>query len=158
MILVVGGNARGVGKTTLVCHLIRLLPEWPWTAVKVSGHPHGSPPSPTPRPTPRASQPRATERFLQAGAAAAHLLRDTAADRALLEDLAGSDRPLVIESNRAVEWVRFDAYLFVLDPGAADPKPPERCFLARATWVLPPRTDPPEVLVAAMRRLLVGRG
>jgi hypothetical protein len=147
VIVVVGGNARGVGKTTLVCGLIAALRERPWVAVKISGHPHGTPPLP-----PRGAQPRATDRFLAAGAGQALLLRDTPEDRAVLEELCASGQDLIIESNRVVEWVRFDAYLLILDEGAADPKPMERCHLSKATWLLPPREDPPMAVVEVLRQ------
>jgi hypothetical protein len=39
-IIVVGGSNRGVGKTRLVCGLIRALPEYRWAAVKISSHLH----------------------------------------------------------------------------------------------------------------------
>jgi hypothetical protein len=39
-IIVVGGSNRGVGKTSLVCGLIAALPEFRWTAVKISTHEH----------------------------------------------------------------------------------------------------------------------
>jgi hypothetical protein len=149
LILIVGGNARGVGKTTLVCHLIAALPERQWVAVKISGHPHGA--SSTLPVVP--ASPRATDLFAQAGAAETHLLRDTPDHRTQLGELAASGRHLIIESNRAVEWVRFDQYLFVLDEHAANPKPRERWHLARATWVLPPRQPPPEALLRGVTNL-----
>jgi hypothetical protein len=40
-IIVVGGSNRGVGKTSLVCGLIAALPEYRWTAVKITTHDHG---------------------------------------------------------------------------------------------------------------------
>jgi len=42
-VIVVGGSGKGVGKTALVCGLIRALPELRWTAVKISSHEHGDP-------------------------------------------------------------------------------------------------------------------
>ena len=38
MIVLVGGDGRGVGKTALVCAVIQLFPAMRWTAVKVSPH------------------------------------------------------------------------------------------------------------------------
>jgi len=148
VIVVVGGNARDVGKTTLVCRLIAALPEREWVAVKVSGHPHGSA-----LVSPLRPKQRATELFLAAGAREAWLLRDTPEDRARLAALVAGGRNVVIESNRAVEWVAFDAYLFVLDEEAREPKERSRWHLERARWVLPARTDPPGEVVAALREL-----
>jgi hypothetical protein len=39
-IIVVGGSNSGVGKTSLVCGLIAALPEFQWTAVKITAHSH----------------------------------------------------------------------------------------------------------------------
>jgi len=39
--IVVGGCGRGVGKTALVCGVIAALPEFHWTAVKITSHAHG---------------------------------------------------------------------------------------------------------------------
>jgi molybdopterin-guanine dinucleotide biosynthesis protein len=40
-IFVVGGSGRSVGKTTLVCGLIAVLPEYRWIAMKITRHVHG---------------------------------------------------------------------------------------------------------------------
>jgi hypothetical protein len=40
-IIVVGGSSKGVGKTALVCGLISALPEFRWTAIKITTHDHG---------------------------------------------------------------------------------------------------------------------
>ena len=42
-IVVIGGSNRGVGKTSLVCGLIAALPDYRWTAVKVTTHNHSQP-------------------------------------------------------------------------------------------------------------------
>jgi len=42
-IIVVGGSNRGVGKTALVCGLVAALPEYRWTAVKITTHEHPQP-------------------------------------------------------------------------------------------------------------------
>ena len=42
-IIVVGGSNRGVGKTALVCGLIAGLPEYSWSAVKITTHDHLQP-------------------------------------------------------------------------------------------------------------------
>jgi hypothetical protein len=46
-IIVVGGSNRGVGKTALVCGLIAALPEYRWSAVKITTHDHRQPVLPT---------------------------------------------------------------------------------------------------------------
>lgn len=39
-IIVVAGSAKGVGKTTLTCGLVAALPEFGWTAVKITPETH----------------------------------------------------------------------------------------------------------------------
>ena len=43
-IVVVGGQSRNVGKTSLVANLIKAVPERRWTAVKITQHEHDLPP------------------------------------------------------------------------------------------------------------------
>ena len=145
MILLVGGNARNVGKTTLVKNIIAATRDTNWVAVKISGHPHGDA---RPR-LPKHAKPPATELFAEAGAAETFLLHETPEERMKFDALADSGRPLIVESNRAVEWVRGEfAYLFVWDPEAENAKPRERWHLEKAAWVLPPRQDPDPALLA----------
>ena len=40
-IVVIGGHSRSVGKTSVVAGLISALPEFDWTAVKITQHGHG---------------------------------------------------------------------------------------------------------------------
>src|ERR1700722_4431352 len=40
-IVVVGGQTRNIGKTSVVAGLIRALPEMQWTAFKITHHWHG---------------------------------------------------------------------------------------------------------------------
>src|ERR1700740_2868161 len=42
-VIIVGGSGRNVGNTTLVFSLSAALPEYRWTAVKISAHEHGHP-------------------------------------------------------------------------------------------------------------------
>ncbi len=37
-IVVVGGSTKDIGKTALVCAIISALPDFNWTAVKITGH------------------------------------------------------------------------------------------------------------------------
>src|SRR5581483_10457440 len=41
MLIVVGGHSRNVGKTSVVAGLIAALPEFHWTAMKVTQYGHG---------------------------------------------------------------------------------------------------------------------
>ena len=40
-IIVIGGHSRSVGKTSVVAGLISALPEFNWTAVKITQYGHG---------------------------------------------------------------------------------------------------------------------
>ena len=77
-IIVVGGGGRGVGKTALVCGLIAALPEFAWTAIKITSHPHLGP-EPVWEET-SAGQRCDTTRYLAAGAARAFLVAATEDD------------------------------------------------------------------------------
>ena len=117
-IIVVGGSGRGVGKTALVCGLITALPEFRWTAVKITNHEHGSPnPIWEERIVGQGSD---TERYLAAGAERALLVtapRDDLA--ALLKELWGKLGPSVhvlFESNSILDHLKPDICL-VIDGG-----------------------------------------
>ena len=40
-LIVIGGHSRSVGKTSVVAGLIAALPEYNWTAMKITQHGHG---------------------------------------------------------------------------------------------------------------------
>src|SRR5438105_12416722 len=41
MLVVIGGHTRNIGKTSVVCGIIRALPDWNWTAIKITQYGHG---------------------------------------------------------------------------------------------------------------------
>jgi hypothetical protein len=41
MVVVVGGHTRNIGKTSAVCSVIRALPDWNWTAIKITQYGDG---------------------------------------------------------------------------------------------------------------------
>ncbi len=115
--VVVGGSGRGVGKTALVCGVIRTLPEFAWTAVKVTDHEHGLPEAIWEDRGQAAGPETDTARYLAAGARRAFLL--AAEDEELphlLEELWARlerDAHVIVESNRVLRYVRPDAFLAV---------------------------------------------
>ncbi|HEY6489604.1 MAG: hypothetical protein WCC26_00450 [Terracidiphilus sp.] len=123
-VMVVGGSSRGVGKTTLVCGLLAALPEFHWTAVKITSHAHGE----TAAPVWEEMIPGLktdTARYLAAGARRAFLI--TAADaelsglaRELLTEI-GPGANLIFESNRILDCAVPDLCLAV--EGPFEPKP-----------------------------------
>ncbi len=124
-IIVVGGGGRGVGKTALICGLIRALPEIPWTAVKITNHEHGKP-NPIWEET-VAGDETDTARYLAAGARRALLV--TADDATLgpivQQILAKCPRPagVIIESNSVLRCVRPDLCLAAASSPFAAQKP-----------------------------------
>jgi hypothetical protein len=132
-IVVVGGSGRGVGKTALVCGLIAALPEFRWTAVKVTSHTHGGV-----KPIleePLAGSGTATARYLAAGAHRALLATAPPDDPSpeftfpcLLSQIQTKLEPgtnVLFESNRVLEYLTPDLCLMVRsgEKNQATPKP-----------------------------------
>jgi hypothetical protein len=138
-IIVVGGSGRGAGKTALICGLMRVLPERPWTAVKITTHAHGHTESVFEETA--AGQGTDTERYLAAGARRALLV--TADDAALgslvqriLEDQA-QPAHVIFESNSVLHYLRPDLCFGVVASPTAESKPSfnlvEQCMDASVT-------------------------
>jgi hypothetical protein len=127
-IIVVGGSARGVGKTTLVCGLIAALDQFRWTAVKITTDAHDSLPPIYEEKS--AGTETDTARYLAAGAERAFFLT-VPLNRNLGEALdefrlrIGRGTNLIIESNRAMSFVEAEVCLLVDGRPAAEtpPKP-----------------------------------
>lgn len=118
MLLVVGGQSRKVGKTSVVAGLIRATAQLRWTAVKIAGHRHFEEPD-------RGD----TARFLEAGAARALLLGPSAAGMASLLALGEN---VICESNRVAGILRPDCRLLVIDPSREEWKESARGLAASA--------------------------
>ena len=141
-IVVVGGQARNVGKTSLLANLIRATPERRWTAVKITQHEHDLPAdaSYVMREERDAAGDSDTARYLRAGARRALLLsagpgRLGDAIPALRRELGQAD-DVIMESNSVLEFLEPDVYLAVLDPAIADFKSSARQFLQQASAVV----------------------
>jgi hypothetical protein len=152
-IVVVGGHSRSVGKTSVVAGLIAALPEYDWTAFKITQYGHGicsqngeSCHCATDDHSWAISEEKDrtgdsdTSRFLVAGAAHAWWVR-TEQGR-LAEALLTIRRKLaestnaILESNSILKFVKPDLYLTVLDPATADFKRSAQEFLDRADAVI----------------------
>jgi len=120
-IIVVGGSSRGAGKTSLVCGLIAALPEFRWTAIKITTHDHGQA-----KPIWEEAQSGLetdTSRYLAAGAARAFLATPSLVPRSADPDLPpmldelwphfGRGTNLIFESNSIVHHVRPNACLMI---------------------------------------------
>ncbi len=151
--IVVGGHSRSVGKTSVVASLISHLPEFPWTAIKVTQFGH-SVCSVNGEPCDCQTESHAaafseeknafsgsdTSRYLAAGAVRSLWVRTrqgqlaTAMTR-LRREIAAAPYSIV-ESNSIVGFLKPELYLVVLDPAREDFKDSARFFLDRADAIL----------------------
>ena len=152
-IIVIGGHSRSVGKTSVVAGLIAALPEFRWTAMKLTQYGHGicsadgeACDCATDDHSWAVSEEKTrngdsdTSRFLAAGAERAWWVRTEQGRLAeamprVREKLAGA-RNVILESNSVLKFLRPDLYLTVLDPSTADFKNSAREFLDRANAVI----------------------
>lgn len=152
-LIVIGGHSRSVGKTSVMVGLISAMPEFDWTAVKITQYGHGicsangeACDCATADHSWAISEERDrtgesdTSRFLVAGAVQALWVRTeqgrlAEAMPALRRRLQGA-RNVIIESNSVLKFLRPDLYLTVLDPSTADFKNSAREFLDRADAVI----------------------
>ena len=152
-LIVIGGHSRSVGKTSVVAGLIAALPEYDWTALKITQYGHGVC-SRDGEPCHCATDDHSwaisqeqdrsgesdTSRFLAAGAARAWWVR-TEQGR-LAEAMPTIRRRLaecenaILESNSILKFLRPDLYLTVLDPATADFKKSAQEFMDRADAVI----------------------
>ena len=123
--IVVGGRGKNTGKTSLICGILSALPEFAWTAVKVSDHEHRKTESIWEETG--AGQGSDTARFLAAGARRAFLL--AAGTEELPEQLRqlgskmGASGDLIFESNRIVDLIPTDVVVALQATQEGEPKP-----------------------------------
>jgi hypothetical protein len=131
-LVVIGGHSRSVGKTSVVAGLISALPEFEWTAAKITQYGHGicsangeacdcatgdhSWAFTEERDRTGESD---TSRFLAAGAGRVFWVRTEQGRLAeampTLRDRLKSARNVIIESNSVMKFLRPDLYLTILD-------------------------------------------
>jgi hypothetical protein len=155
-LIVVGGHTRTIGKTQLVCDVIRAFPGAQWIAGKITQYGHGvcaqNGENCDCAPTEHVSafdwekgQGSGTDsaRFLEAGASRSFWLRTKQGylaeglpllRAALAEITAGgaSNGALIIESNSLMQFVVPSLYFAVIDPSKEDFKPSAQLALDRA--------------------------
>jgi hypothetical protein len=153
-LVVIGGHSRSVGKTSVVAGLIAALPEYRWTALKITQFGHGIC-SADGKPCDCAttddhfkaisderdrSGESDTSRFLVAGAARSIWVRTR--QGMLSEALPDIRRRIadaenvIMESNSIMGYIKPDLYLTVLDAGQEDFKVSANEFLDRADAVI----------------------
>ena len=152
-LVVIGGHSRSVGKTSVVAGLIAALPEFQWTAAKITQYGHGvcsangeACDCATGDHSWAMSEERDrsgesdTSRFLVAGAAKVYWVRTEQGKLAeampTLRRRLEEARNVILESNSVLKFVRPDLYLTVLDPATVDFKNSAREFLDRADAVI----------------------
>lgn len=154
-IVVVGGHTRNIGKTSVVAGIIAALPQYDWTAFKLTQFGHGictangepcdcATDAHTLAVTEERNRSGATDssRFLQAGAARSFWVRTRQGQLAeamprIRKELASCENA-ILESNSILRFLQPDLYLTVLDFSVADFKPSAQYFLDRADAVLLP--------------------
>jgi hypothetical protein len=152
-LIVIGGHTRSVGKTSVVAGLIAALPEYSWTAMKITQYGHGicskdgktchcatDDHSWAISEESNRSGESDTSRFLAAGAARAWWVRTEQGRlaeampsiRSKLKDSGNA----ILESNSILKFLRPDLYLTVLDPATEDFKRSAQEFLDQADAVI----------------------
>jgi len=152
-IIVIGGHTRSVGKTSVVAGLIAALPEYHWTALKITQYGHGvcsangeacdcatADHSFAVSEEKERSGESDSSRYLLAGADHSWWVRTQQGHLAeamprVRKILATADN-VIIESNSILRFLKPDLYLTVLDPQTADFKASAQAFLDRADAVL----------------------
>ena len=151
--VVVGGHTRNVGKTSVVAGLIAALPEYQWTALKITQFGHGMCSADgeachcatdehvwgMTEEVDRSGK-SDSSRFLAAGAKRVWWVRSqqgklAEAMPAIRRKLEGAEN-IIFESNSILKFVKPDLYLTVLDPAIKDFKKSAQEFLDRADAVL----------------------
>jgi hypothetical protein len=153
-LVVIGGHSRSVGKTSVVAGIIAALPEFNWTALKITQFGHGicsADGKPCDCDTGddhfRALSDEKdmtgetdTSRFLVAGAARSIWVRTrqgrlSEAMPDIERKIAGAEN-VIMESNSIMRFLKPDLYLSVLDADKADFKVSANEFLDRADAVI----------------------
>jgi hypothetical protein len=148
-IIVIGGHSRSVGKTSVVAGLISALPEFAWTAFKITQHGHGicsangqacdcatGDHSWAITEEKNRNGDSDTSRFLAAGAERVWWVRTEQGRLAeavpTVREKLNNSPNVIVESNSILKFLRPDLYVTVLDPSTADFKNSAREFLDRA--------------------------
>ncbi len=173
-LVVIGGHSRSVGKTSVVAGLISALPEFKWTAAKITQYGHGicsangeacdcatGDHSWAITEERDRSGESDTSRFLLAGAAQVFWVRTeqgriAEAMPTLRRRLEGA-RNVILESNSVLKFLRPDLYLTVLNPETADFKNSAREFLDRADAAILHETPDSPAWQAVSLKPLAGR-
>jgi hypothetical protein len=157
-LIVVGGHTRSIGKTQLVCDVIRAFPRTEWVAGKITQYGHGvcaqngencdcAPDEHACALDWEKQSDTGTDsaRFLQAGAKRSFWLRTkqgylaeglpllrNALNEVVNESGGSANRALIVESNSLMQFVKPSLYFAVIDPLKDDFKESAQIALDRA--------------------------
>jgi hypothetical protein len=152
-LIVVGGHSRNIGKTSVVAGLIAALPEFHWTAMKITQYGHGicsangkvcdcATADHMWAVTEERNRSGETDssRFLVSGAVRSLWVRTRQGMLAeamprVRKELAAAENA-ILESNSVMRFVQPDLYITVLDAATADFKASALQFLGRASAVV----------------------
>jgi hypothetical protein len=159
MLVVVGGHTRNIGKTSVICSIIRSTPQLQWTAIKITQYGHSVcskdgeacecalPEHPfAMQEEPDAYARTDTSRFLAAGARHSYWARTATGNLGegipALRRIWESTTHTIVESNSILQFVKPDLYLTVLDFAVEDFKDSSRRYLDRADAVVTVSASP----------------
>lgn len=142
MVLIVGGNSRKAGKSSLVEGIIRALPDARWTALKITKHSHGAAADAPPRFQLELDPGRDTDtgRYLRAGAKCS--LWMTAGKGQLtstipeVRRLIDQSENLIVESTSVVRYIDPDLFLMVVDDSVVEWKESAKRNVLRADAIV----------------------
>jgi hypothetical protein len=153
-VVVVGGHSRNIGKTTVAASLIAAMPDYNWTAMKITQHGHGicsavgepcdcAVEYDHPYALSEEMAPGTTDsaRFLAAGARRSYWLRTAVGQLgnavSKVREIVESSENTMIESNSILQFWKPDLYIVVLDFATADFKDSAIRYLDRADCIVP---------------------
>ena len=173
-VVVVGGNTRNIGKTSVVAGLIAAMPEMHWTAFKITQFGHGVCSAngepcdcETASHTIAVSEERDgasgtdSARYLAAGAVRSFWVRTQMGQLAeamprVRRELAAAENAIV-ESNSVLRFLQPDVFVTVLDAGVKDFKESAKRYLDRADAVVLTGGDLEQTLWNGVSTRLLGK-
>jgi len=159
-LVVVGGHSRNIGKTSVAAGLIAALPQYNWTAMKITQYGHGVCSSegdpcdcaveldhPYAISEETAPGPTDSGRFLAAGARRALWLRTAVGQLGnavgVIRKIMVESENTIVESNSILQFWKPDLYIVVLDFAVADFKESALRYLDRADCIVPASAGEP---------------
>jgi len=143
-LIAVGGEAKNIGKTTLVCNIIAAFPQIEWTAIKLSTHAHLPVNAELVIETKGisiwsqscAGDDSDTARFLKAGAQRGFLVQSKPTNQRAVSEILRKQLPsvthVIVESTQMAELLNPDLFLVVINSGAVNLKKAVQKLFERA--------------------------